>query len=144
MSQELTHKQMPCNKTMKLVWRRDLQREQTTPLPLLVYDSLHPSPLCPFSLLSPKRFIPHMMYDVWYHIVNLLFFPFIFVIILKVSVQMVNWSQFHSSHLYYEKDWKLLKNCVLLLRGVSASGSVRMFSCATLAMHRFLFKSVIS
>ncbi len=59
------------------------------------------------SLSSPKRFhskfiknmhIPHIMYPV-----NLLFFPFMFGIFLKVSVRLINWSQFHSSHLYYEK-----------------------------------------
>ncbi len=34
-----------------------------------------------------------------------------FGIVLKVSVRLVNWSQFHSSHLYYEKYWKLVELC---------------------------------
>ncbi len=31
---------MPSNKTIKLIWGRDLQRRQTTPLSVLIYDPI--------------------------------------------------------------------------------------------------------
>ncbi len=70
------HKQMPCNKTIKLIWRRDLQREQTTPPWPKLSPCSFTTPFLPLTL-SPKSkniHIPRViscesvvLLHVWYH-----------------------------------------------------------------------------
>ncbi len=84
---------MPCNKTINfLIWREDLLKISPPPPSLLdIWPSQVTQTFCVYYILRKYYF-------------NL----FMFSIILKVSVRLVKLSKFHKSHLYYEKDWKLL------------------------------------
>ncbi len=103
---------MPCNKTIKLIWRRDLQREKKIskenkhhhPDQTYLLDHLRP-PSSPFSASPSSRFFPQKQEYPYATsaILSMLFFPFHVWVILNVSVRLVKWSQFRSSHLYYEK-----------------------------------------
>ncbi len=111
MKPKLRNSQNRCH-AIKLIWRRDLQREQTTPrwpnlYLLFIYDLLPPSPRPSHSSPPKARMsICHMCYILWMFI----FFLSCLVSFYR-SLRLVNWSPFHSSHLYYEHLCRIVLFC---------------------------------
>ncbi len=96
MKLKLKNSQMPWNKTIKLIWRRDLQREQK----ISKENKHHPDqtylrpPSSPFSAPPPSLFFPKKQAYPYATSVQCCFFHFMFGVILKDSIgKMVSISQ---------------------------------------------------